>query len=207
MKRTPFSTWPCSIARTVDLLGDWWTPLVLREAFYGTTRFDEFERILGIGRNVLTQRLTKLVDTGILDRIPYQQRPTRYDYVLTDKGHDFFPVLAAVNRWGDRWLAPDDGPPVVLHHDTCDHDTHAEVVCAHCREPLRMDDVTPRLGPGYPTSYRAAALANGRFGPNDKGQLMGVPLGSLASVPRRKRQNDGTGLHLDRKADEHTAGA
>ena len=163
MKRTSFAKWPCSIARTVDLLGDWWTPLVLREAYYGTTRFDDFERVLGIGRNVLTQRLNRLVDADIFERVAYQDNPPRYDYVLTDKGRDFFPVLAAITSWGDRWLAPDDGPPVVLHHATCAHDTSAEVVCAHCREPLRLEDVTARLGPGYPVRHRAAALATGRF--------------------------------------------
>jgi DNA-binding HxlR family transcriptional regulator len=166
VKRTKFATWPCSVARTVDLLGDWWTPLVLREAFYGVTRFDDFERMLGIGRNVLTQRLTRLVDAGLLERVAYQPNPPRYDYVLTEMGRDFFPVLAAMWRWGDRWLGTADGPPVLLHHETCEHETQADVVCAHCREPLRAADVTARLGPGYPARHRAAALATGRFGPD-----------------------------------------
>lgn len=163
VKRTSFASWPCSIARAVDLLGDWWTPLVLREAFYGTKRFDEFEQVLGIGRNVLTQRLNRLVDEGVLERVPYQERPVRHEYVLTAKGRDLFPVLAAIHRWGDRWLADEAGPPVVLHHTACDHDTHAEVVCAHCREPLAIEDITPRLGPGYPDRHREAAFATGRF--------------------------------------------
>ena len=163
MKRTPFSTWPCSIARTVDLLGDWWTPLVLREAFYGTKRFDDFHRVLGIGRNVLTQRLNRLVDEEILERVAYQDRPVRSEYVLTAKGRELFPVLAAINAWGDRWLAPDAGVPVVLRHATCGHDTHAEVVCAQCHAPLELDDVEVRLGPGFPQRHREAALATGRF--------------------------------------------
>lgn len=163
MKRTPFAKWPCSIARTVDLLGDWWTPLVLREAFYGTKRFDDFQRVLGIGRNVLTQRLNRLVTEEILERVPYQDRPVRYEYVLTGKGRELFPVLAAINSWGDRWLAPDAGPPVVLRHEPCGHDTHAEVVCASCRAPLELDDIEVRLGPGFPDRHREAALATGRF--------------------------------------------
>ena len=163
MKRTPFAKWPCSIARTVDLLGDWWTPLVLREAFYGTRRFDGFERTLGIGRNVLTQRLNRLVDEGALERVPYQQRPLRHEYVLTEKGCELFPILAAINRWGDRWLTGESGPPVVLHHTTCGHDTEAVVVCDHCREPLRAEDIRPRLGPGFPARLREAALTTGRF--------------------------------------------
>ncbi|HEX6567622.1 MAG TPA: helix-turn-helix domain-containing protein [Acidimicrobiales bacterium] len=147
MKRTAFADWPCSLARSVDLLGDWWSPLVLREAFYGVRRFEDFQRSLGIGRNILTQRLNRLVDEGLLVRRPYQDRPVRHEYVLTDKGRDFFPVMAAMVRWGDRWLAGDDGPPVILHHEVCDHDMHAEVVCSHCGEPLALRDVTAALGP------------------------------------------------------------
>ncbi|WP_067825081.1 winged helix-turn-helix transcriptional regulator [Nocardia inohanensis] len=164
MKRTTFANWPCTVARTVDLIGDWWTPLILREACYGATRFDEFERILGLSRNVLTQRLTRLVEEGMLDRVQYQERPVRHEYLLTDQGREFFPVIAAMMAWGDRWLAPEAGAPVVLHHDACDHDTHAEVVCAHCREPLRQQDVSARLGPGFPPRLREKALATGRFG-------------------------------------------
>jgi DNA-binding HxlR family transcriptional regulator len=150
VKRTPFSDWPCSIARTVDLIGDWWTPLVLREAFLGVRRFDDFQRSLGIGRNILTQRLHRLVDEGMLERRPYQERPLRHEYVLTEKGRDFYPVLAAMMRWGDRWLAGDEGPPLVLHHTACDHDTHAAVVCSHCGEPLELREIRARPGPGFP---------------------------------------------------------
>lgn len=164
MRRTSFAEWPCSIARSVDLLGDWWTPLVLREAFYGTRRFDDFERVLGIGRNVLTQRLGRLVEEGVLEKVPYQQRPVRHEYLLTEKGTDLFPVLAALTAWGDRWLAP-AGPPVVLHHRACDHDTRAVVVCEHCLAPLTLDDVTATPGPGLPEKHRAAALATGRLAP------------------------------------------
>ena len=161
MKRTPFGTWPCSIARAVDIVGDWWTPLVLREMFYGLKRFDEFERTLRIGRNILTQRLNRLVAEGLVERVPYQDKPLRHEYVLTEMGRDFFPVLAAMSRWGDRWLAP-EGAPVVFHH-TCGHTTHAEVVCAHCGDPLEMTDVQVSLGPGYPDRHRDAAMATGRF--------------------------------------------
>lgn len=151
MKRTAFADWPCSLARSVDLLGDWWTPLVLREAFYGVRRFDDFQRSLGIGRNILTQRLHRLVDEGMLERRPYQDRPLRHEYVLTEKGRDFFPVVAAIVRWGDRWLAGDEGPPLLLHHTACDHDTHAEVVCSHCGEPLELREIRARPGPGHPS--------------------------------------------------------
>lgn len=151
MRRTRFAEWPCSLARAVDLLGDWWTPLVLREAYWGVRRFEDFQRDLGIGRNILTQRLGRLVDEGMLERRPYQERPVRHEYVLTDKGRDFFPVILAMMRWGDRWLAGDEGPPVVLRHTGCGHDTTAEVVCSHCGEPLSLPEVRGRRGPGMPT--------------------------------------------------------
>jgi len=150
VKRTEFASWPCSIARSVDLLGDWWTPLVLREAFLGVRRFDDMQRSLGIGRNVLTQRLKRLVEERMLDRVLYQEKPDRYEYVLTDKGRDFYPVLAAMIAWGDRWLAGDEGPPIVLKHKACGHDMTAKVVCSECGEPIAARDVRPRLGPGYP---------------------------------------------------------
>jgi DNA-binding HxlR family transcriptional regulator len=150
MKRTEFASWPCSIARSVDLLGDWWTPLVLREAFLGVRRFDDMQRELGIGRNVLTQRLKRLVDEGMLDRVLYQEKPDRHEYVLTDKGRDFYPVLAAMIAWGDRWLSGEEGPPIVLRHKACGHDMTAKVVCSECGEPVQARDVRARLGPGYP---------------------------------------------------------
>jgi DNA-binding HxlR family transcriptional regulator len=139
----------------MDLLGDWWTPLVLREAFYGIRRFDEFQQGLGIARNTLTNRLCRLVNEGLLEKQLYQRDPMRYDYILTEKGKDFFSVLAAMSRWGDRWLAEEEGAPIVLHHEPCDHDTHAEVVCASCGEPLHADDTTMRMGPGYPEHLKS----------------------------------------------------
>ncbi|RPF30978.1 helix-turn-helix domain-containing protein [Streptomyces sp. TLI_185] len=164
MKRTSFSNWPCSIARTMDLVGDAWTPLVLREAFYGIRRFDEFQKELGVARNTLADRLRLLVDEGLLDKRPYQDEPLRHDYVLTEKGRDFFGVLAAMSRWGDRWLAQEAGAPVVFHHDLCGHDTEAEVVCAECREPLRAEDTSMRMGPGYPERLRQRPDIQRRFG-------------------------------------------
>jgi DNA-binding HxlR family transcriptional regulator len=158
MRRTSFSGWPCSIARTVDLLGDWWTPLVLREAFFGTRRFDELQRSLGIGRNVLADRLRRLVDEGLLERRKYQANPERFEYVLTDKGRDFHGVLVALMRWGDRWLDRGRGAPVQLRHRACGEVTHGELVCAHCREPFGADDVEMEIGPGFP---RSAALRAG----------------------------------------------
>jgi DNA-binding HxlR family transcriptional regulator len=150
VKRTGFASWPCSIARSVDLLGDWWTPLVLREAFMGVRRFDDMQRGLGIGRNVLTQRLKRLVEEGLLERVRYQEKPDRYEYVLTEKGRDFYPVLAAMIAWGDRWLSGEDGPPVTLRHTACGHDMTAKVVCSECGDPIQVREVRARPGPGWP---------------------------------------------------------
>lgn len=150
MRRTSFAKWPCSVARTMDLLGDWWTPLVLREAFYGIRRFDEFQQELGIARNTLSDRLHRLVDEGLLKKVPYQNEPMRYDYVLTEKGRDFYSVLAAIARWGDTWLAGQEGPPITFHHHRCGHDTYGKVVCAQCGEPLTPEDTAMRMGPGFP---------------------------------------------------------
>ncbi|WP_055696993.1 MULTISPECIES: winged helix-turn-helix transcriptional regulator [Streptomyces] len=163
MRRTSFANWPCSIARTMDLLGDWWTPLVLREAFYGITRFDVFQQELGIARNTLTDRLRRLVDEGLLEKRPYQRDPVRHDYVLTEKGRDFFGVLAAMNRWGDRWLGGEEGAPVVFHHDRCGRESHAEVVCAACKEPMTAANTTPRMGPGYPPRLAERPDVQARF--------------------------------------------
>jgi DNA-binding HxlR family transcriptional regulator len=146
----------------MDLLGDWWTPLVLREAFYGIRRFDEFQQTLGIARNTLTDRLTRLVDEGLLEKQAYQTSPVRYDYVLTEKGQDFFPVLAAMTAWGDRWLSGENGPPITFHH-SCDHDAHADVVCSSCGQPLRAADTTMRMGPGYPEKLKQHPEVRRRF--------------------------------------------
>jgi DNA-binding HxlR family transcriptional regulator len=134
----------------MDLLGDWWTPLVLREAFYGIRRFDDFQQGLGIARNTLSERLRRLVDAGLLEKRVYETQPLRHEYLLTESGRDFYSVILAMTSWGDRWLADEAGTLVVTRHDVCGHDAHAEVVCSHCRQPMDWAGVTPRPGPGYP---------------------------------------------------------
>jgi DNA-binding HxlR family transcriptional regulator len=150
MHRTRFANWPCSIARTVDLTGDWWTPLVMREAFYGARRFEQFHRQLGLSRNVLTQRLDRLVEEGMLERVPYQERPLRHEYRLTDKGRDFFTVLAAMIRWGDRWLAGDQGPPIELRDRESGARVDVEVVDSATGDPVDVDRIMATPGPGLP---------------------------------------------------------
>jgi DNA-binding HxlR family transcriptional regulator len=133
VRRTRFDDWPCPIARTTDLIGDWWTPLVMREAFTGARRFEDFRERLDVPRAVLTARLNRLVEEGMLERVEYQQHPPRHEYRLTRKGAEFWGVLAAMWRWGSDWLWPDGAePPVVLK----DRETGDVVV------PLVVDQAT-----------------------------------------------------------------
>ncbi len=162
VRRTRFDDWPCSVARAVDLLADWWTPLVLREAFYGVRRFDDFVAGLGIGRNVLTERLARLTDAGILDKVQYQAKPPRYEYRLTEKGRDLFDVVLAFMRWGDAWLSP-DGPPVELRDRITHRPVRPMMVDAHTREPIDPRRVYAVPGPGMPDESRRRAVEAGRF--------------------------------------------
>lgn len=115
MRRTRFDAWPCPIARTADLVGDGWTPLILRDAFFGAARFDDFARSLGIPRASLATRLDRLVAEGLLEKIPYSETRPRFEYRMTDKGAAFLDVLLAMWRWGEDWLNPEDNPiPVRL---------------------------------------------------------------------------------------------
>ncbi|MBJ20166.1 MAG: helix-turn-helix transcriptional regulator [bacterium] len=104
MKRTRFGDAPCPIARTTDLMGDWWTPMVMREAFLGRRRFDEFQKALSVSRGVLAKRLSRLVEEGLLAKHAYEDRPPRFEYLLTEKGRAFYSVLAAMWRFGEDWL-------------------------------------------------------------------------------------------------------
>lgn len=153
MYRANLAELPCSIARTLQIVGEWWTLLVLREICSGQNRFDQIHDHLGIARNILKARLDTLLDGGMVERRRYQQRPDRYEYLPTDKAIDFFPVLLALVAWGDRWTAP-DGPPVLFTHRTCGHDTTATIVCSACAAPLARDDVDFRPGPGLMASDR-----------------------------------------------------
>lgn len=144
MRRTRFDDAPCPIARTTDLMGDWWTPLVMREAFSGVRRFGEFAQRLDIPKAVLTARLARLVEEDMLDRVEYQSNPPRYEYRLTDKGRDFWNVLAAMWRWGSDWLwaADDDGaggePPIALLDRVSGHVIKPLVVDEHTGQPLDL---------------------------------------------------------------------
>jgi DNA-binding HxlR family transcriptional regulator len=138
----------CSIARSLELVGERWTILVLRDVFLGRRRFDELQRSLGVARNVLAARLERLVDEGILERVPYQERPLRYEYRLTEKGVDLWPVIVELLQWGDRYAAPEAGPPIVLRHRGCGGELGEGRVCSRCGESLKASDTRAEPGPG-----------------------------------------------------------
>jgi DNA-binding HxlR family transcriptional regulator len=144
----------CSLARSLAVVGDRWTLLVLREAFLRTRRFDEFEAKLGIARRVLSERLALLVDEGILKKVPYQENPPRYEYRLTEKGLDLYPVIISLVHWGDRHYAGKKGAPMLHTHKSCGHDFKSVVTCSECGEALSARDVTVR--PGLGAKKRAA---------------------------------------------------
>ena len=132
----------CSIARTLDIVGEKWALLAVREVFLGDRRFDEMVRRTGAPRDTLAARLRTLVSAGILDRRQYSEHPARFEYHLTAAGRDLYPVIVTLMRWGDHYLAGEDGPPLVLQHH-CGHELVAQVVCQACGEPLRARDAKP----------------------------------------------------------------
>jgi DNA-binding HxlR family transcriptional regulator len=148
MRLTSLAGWNCSIARTLDVVGEWWTLLILRDAFRGTRRFDDFQESLGVARSVLTARLAKLTEHGVLERSEYSEHPPRYEYRLTDKGLALFPVIAALIRWGDEWAATPAGPPVVFVHDTCGNVTTPVLTCPHCHGEVSTANTHSEPGPG-----------------------------------------------------------
>jgi DNA-binding HxlR family transcriptional regulator len=131
----------CSIARALEVLGDRWTLLIIRDAFLRVRRFEDFQRDLGVARNVLADRLGRLVDEGILKRVRYQERPERYEYRLTEKGVDLWPVTMALMHWGDRHYAPDEGRPRVIRHRACGGETSPRLRCERCGAELGPRDV------------------------------------------------------------------
>lgn len=138
----------CSIAGTLEVIGDRWTVLILRDAFRGVRRFDELQRDLGIARNVLADRLGKLVDHGIMERRLYQTRPERYEYRLTAKGIDLSPALVALMRWGDKHLCGQTGPPLELVHEACGEALDQQFVCWGCDTTVLPTGIRSRPGPG-----------------------------------------------------------
>ncbi|GAA0253578.1 helix-turn-helix domain-containing protein [Saccharothrix mutabilis subsp. mutabilis] len=135
----------CSIARTLDVIGEPWSPLILRDVYAGINRFDRIQEDLGISRKVLTERLKWLVEREVLERREYATN--RYEYALTERGTELVDVLMVMVRWGDRWVSP-DGPPVLYRHHACGQVSHVELTCPHCGGPMTAKDIDLLAGPG-----------------------------------------------------------
>jgi DNA-binding HxlR family transcriptional regulator len=159
----------CTIANGVDVFGDRWSLMILRDAFLGVRRFDEFHRDLGIARNVLSDRLERLVAEGILEPRRYEDHPPRHEYLLTEKGEDLLDVMLALWRWGERW----DPVPVedrrVMTHRACGSETQGVVVCTDCGEPLERDGLKVRPLLPVVTERLALAAVTGSGGPTTSG--------------------------------------
>jgi DNA-binding HxlR family transcriptional regulator len=137
-----------SVGAAISLLADHWTFLILREAFFGTRRFNEFAERLGLSRNILSDRLKQLVATGIFEMHPYGPGKTRHEYLLGQPGRDVFPIVVALLQWGDKYLNPAAAPSIVLEHVNCGADADPRMVCSSCGETIDVLDILPRPGPG-----------------------------------------------------------
>jgi DNA-binding HxlR family transcriptional regulator len=135
---------PCSVARTLQIIGDRWSILLLREMMLGVRRFDEFQHNLGIAPNILSDRLRRMQDSGVASRVAYQERPPRHEYRFTAKGRDLYSTVLVVMRWGDKWLS-EGRAPLLLRHTRCQHDFSVQVVCSACGEEVGPHDVEYRL--------------------------------------------------------------
>ena len=146
MKWTELSGEPCSIARSLAVIGDRWTLLLLRDAFLGVRRFEDFERRLGISRGIIAERLKRLVGEGVLRREPYQDHPVRHEYRLTDKGLALHPVIMTIVHWGDAHYAGVEGPPLIHRHKGCGCDFRPVLSCSECGGSVTARDVEVRAG-------------------------------------------------------------
>jgi|SRR5665213_373796 len=156
----------CSIAAALEVVGERWSLLIVRNVLLGLRRFDEIQGNLGIARNVLQTRLTRLLDHGVLEKVAYQQHPPRYEYRLTEKGLDLWPTIVALMQWGDRHAMLAAGPPVLLEHRDCGGAVDEHRLCEKCGARLSVRDVRAQAGPGasadHPLVMRSTSSAPSR---------------------------------------------
>ncbi len=148
MRWRDLETEPCSVARTISVIGDRWTLLILRDCFLRVRRFDDFQARLGVTRHLLADRLRRLVTAGVLTKVEYQERPRRFEYRLTQKGLDLYPALMAIVSWGDTYMCDTAGPPLLYEHKACGKDFHPVMTCSECGEPVGARDVHVHVGDG-----------------------------------------------------------
>lgn len=185
----------CSVARTVAVIGDRWTLLILRDCFLQVRRFDAFEERLGITRHVLADRLKKLVAHGVLKKVPYQQSPVRYEYRLTQSGLDLYPVLTCLRHWGDRYAAGRAGPPLLFRHRDCGQMFDPVLTCSGCGEPIDPHAVDVSPGPGANGPQRRAARTSGPRAPRKQTQR------SQQHVPAPRDIRHASGQSKSRRAE------
>jgi DNA-binding HxlR family transcriptional regulator len=143
---------PCSIARALSEVGDGWSLMLVRDAFYGRTRFSDFVTYSGAQKTIVSDRLKRLVADGIFERVEYEQHPIRHEYRLTDKGADLAHVMLALSAWGDRWLDNGKGAPIRITHTECAHDAGPRITCGHCAGELDAGNLRAEPGPGFPAN-------------------------------------------------------
>ena len=152
MLGSDYASQACSIAGALGVVGERWSLLIVRDVFLGLRRFDELQADLGVARNVLQSRLTRLVEQGVLERKLYQERPARYEYVPTQKARDLWPALHALMQWGDKYYAP-NGPPGLVRHSGCGGAVISKLSCAACGAEVTAAELEPRPGPGARDGY------------------------------------------------------
>lgn len=148
MRWKQIDTMTCSVARTLSVIGDRWTMLIIRDVFFGLRRFDAIQQDLRLTSHRLSDRLGKLVRDGILRRVQYEKHPPRFEYRLTEKGRDLYPLMATMTEWGDRWMAGRAGAPVKLVHRSCGQAIKPELVCPCCKEKIEAHEMSAQPGPG-----------------------------------------------------------
>ncbi len=163
MLRNDYENQSCSIAGALEVVGERWSLLIVRDILLGLRRFDELQSQLGIARNVLQSRLERLQEHGVIERHPYQQRPLRYEYLLTEKGLDLWPTIVALMKWGDRYTPPEGGPAVIVTHRDCGGTVDEHRICERCGARLKARDAVGLPGPGagddHPLVVRASSSA------------------------------------------------
>jgi len=162
MRWEEIDTQVCSIARALAVFGDRWTLLIIRDSFRKIRRFSEFQASLGITKHRLSDRLVRLVEEGILDKVLYDEKRSRYEYRLTQKGLDLYPVLMTIVQWGDQWACDGDGAPINFIHENCGHVTHPKCVCNVCNEEIHAKELVPEVGAGITKKLERGELKANR---------------------------------------------
>ena len=165
MQRKSFGKMACPIARSLERVGEWWSILIIRDALHGFTRFDQFQKSLNIASNMLTRRLGALVDAGLLERRRYSQRPPRYEYILTEKGRDFRPILIALTAWGNRHFAPEGASVLLVDKKT---QRAADPVLVDRRSGSRSMSATLCLPPAPPPASAHATATRSSIRNNSR---------------------------------------